>query len=195
MSDSDAGARLVEERRQIQARLARQREEGWLLGEGPGAQELAAYDNHPADVGTSLYERGKEFGERRQLLDRLLRVESALERVRAGTYGRCLRCGRDIGLARLEAVPEAELCRACKDEVAPASLGGRPPEEAVVRPPFGRPAEGAPARGGLDGEDAWDAVEVYGTSSTPQDEGRAGPTPGGRGDRRNRGGRGGREGA
>lgn len=142
------------------------------------AQELAAYDNHPADIGTSLFERGKELGERRQLLDRLQQVEAALGRVEDGTYGLCLRCGHPIGLERLEAVPEAELCRPCKEEVGRRRPGRRPVEEEVIRPPFGRPHGYEPARGGLDGEDVWDALEVYGTSSTPQDEGQPGPRPG-----------------
>ena len=57
--------------------------------------------------------------------DRLLRVASearakvaeidaALERVEAGTYGRCEACGKAIPHARLEVVPEATLCVGCK---------------------------------------------------------------------------------
>ena len=57
--------------------------------------------------------------------DRLLRVASearakvaeidaALERVGAGTYGRCEACGKAIPHARLEVVPEATLCVGCK---------------------------------------------------------------------------------
>ena len=41
-------------------------------------------------------------------------IDAALERVKAGTYGICLRCGKNIPVARLEAVPHAALCIDCK---------------------------------------------------------------------------------
>lgn len=41
-------------------------------------------------------------------------IDEALERVKAGTYGVCVRCGSKIPVARLEAVPQAALCIECK---------------------------------------------------------------------------------
>jgi RNA polymerase-binding protein DksA len=43
----------------------------------------------------------------------LARVERALERIEAGDYGRCERCGGDIGPARLAALPETPTCIDC----------------------------------------------------------------------------------
>ena len=40
-------------------------------------------------------------------------VEDALQRIDAGTYGTCQKCGHDIPRDRLEAVPYAALCIAC----------------------------------------------------------------------------------
>lgn len=40
-------------------------------------------------------------------------VDRALERIAAGTYGECIRCGCEIAPARLEARPEAALCIDC----------------------------------------------------------------------------------
>jgi RNA polymerase-binding transcription factor DksA len=40
-------------------------------------------------------------------------VKRALARIEDGTYGECVRCGRDIAPARLEARPEAALCIDC----------------------------------------------------------------------------------
>jgi RNA polymerase-binding transcription factor DksA len=40
-------------------------------------------------------------------------ILAALERVRAGTYGRCLSCGEPIPYARLAAIPEAQTCIDC----------------------------------------------------------------------------------
>jgi RNA polymerase-binding transcription factor DksA len=40
-------------------------------------------------------------------------AETALERVEAGTYGRCERCDAPIGADRLEALPHATTCIDC----------------------------------------------------------------------------------
>jgi RNA polymerase-binding transcription factor DksA len=45
---------------------------------------------------------------------RVAEIDAALGRVDAGTYGTCEACGKQIPEARLEAVPEATLCVACK---------------------------------------------------------------------------------
>ena len=41
-------------------------------------------------------------------------IDAALDRVDAGTYGRCENCGDPIPKARLQAFPRATLCVACK---------------------------------------------------------------------------------
>ena len=41
------------------------------------------------------------------------RIQAALARIAAGTYGICAKCGAEIGDARLNAVPEGPLCRTC----------------------------------------------------------------------------------
>jgi DnaK suppressor protein len=40
-------------------------------------------------------------------------IDRALERLKAGTYGRCQRCGVEIAAARLKAIPFATHCAAC----------------------------------------------------------------------------------
>lgn len=46
----------------------------------------------------------------------LAAIEAALERIEAGTFGRCVRCGEPISDARLAAVPHAALCSDCMSE-------------------------------------------------------------------------------
>jgi len=41
-------------------------------------------------------------------------LDAALERQRAGTYGRCVTCGGPIGADRLAARPAALRCIACE---------------------------------------------------------------------------------
>lgn len=43
----------------------------------------------------------------------LVRIDAALARIAAGTYGICLQCGEQISDARLEFVPDAALCKQC----------------------------------------------------------------------------------
>jgi DnaK suppressor protein len=43
---------------------------------------------------------------------------AALERMDAGTYGRCVHCAGAIGRQRLLALPETRFCVACKPEAA-----------------------------------------------------------------------------
>jgi len=44
-------------------------------------------------------------------------IDSALQRIEAGTYGLCIDCEADIPLARLHAAPEAARCLACQDQL------------------------------------------------------------------------------
>jgi len=44
-------------------------------------------------------------------------VESALARIENGTYGRCERCGGDIGSERIEAIPYVPYCVECAREL------------------------------------------------------------------------------
>ena len=41
-------------------------------------------------------------------------VTAALERVESGTIGKCEKCGQEIPIERLEALPTASLCVGCK---------------------------------------------------------------------------------
>lgn len=45
------------------------------------------------------------------------RVREALERLDAGSYGKCVDCSKELPAARLEAKPEAERCVECQQLV------------------------------------------------------------------------------
>ena len=49
------------------------------------------------------------------LLAELDAVTSTLERIERGTFGTCSICGNDIEVGRLDALPYATTCVACKD--------------------------------------------------------------------------------
>jgi len=85
--------------------------------------ELSGYSFHMADVGTDTMEREKAFhfasSEGRALLD----VDDALRRLYGGNYGSCESCGNPIGRERLEVVPHARLCVACKEKEERSQIG------------------------------------------------------------------------
>jgi len=42
-------------------------------------------------------------------------IDRALTKIETGSYGRCERCGKDIPVARLQALPAAMTCLACSE--------------------------------------------------------------------------------
>ncbi|GHS89476.1 DnaK suppressor protein [Actinomycetota bacterium] len=70
-------------------------------------------DEHDPEGATIAFERAQVDALARAAGDRLTEVDEALDRVRAGTYGRCEACGRDIDPARLAVRPTATRCVSC----------------------------------------------------------------------------------
>ena len=70
--------------------------------------------NHMADDGTEAFEQAANLALGLNQERMLERVERALSRMEAGTYGRCECCGAEIDYARLKALPHATLCIDCQ---------------------------------------------------------------------------------
>jgi len=131
--------------------------------------ELSHYDNHPADIGSEMFERGKDLALREAASLRLDELDDALERMEEGTYGVCLSCGVEIPYARLQAQPAARHCVPCQEEADEQDVSAnRPVEENFLFPGFGRTFmdENEEDQNGYDGEDAWQDVAQYGTAAT-----------------------------
>ena len=86
-----------------------------------GVRENSTTLSGDLDLGDSFSDQGHATAERAEVLglaDGLFKtmadVDAALERIDAGTYGTCERCGEEIGDARLEARPWSRYCVACK---------------------------------------------------------------------------------
>lgn len=73
-----------------------------------------AFDEEFADSGTATLERERDLSLYEALKDMMARIDRALARIDQGTYGTCLKCGAQIPVERLEAIPFAELCIECK---------------------------------------------------------------------------------
>jgi DnaK suppressor protein len=50
-------------------------------------------------------------------------VESALDRIRQGSFGQCVSCGKDINHKRLQAVPWTCHCVACQEKLESGQIG------------------------------------------------------------------------
>ena len=109
MVDAEVARRLLEaERERLQA--VHRGLEADAVDERESGHELAALDQHQADVGSEVFEREKE----RSILNRvdvdLDDVAEALRRLDSGTYGMCETCGVAIPEERLAAVPATRFC-------------------------------------------------------------------------------------
>jgi RNA polymerase-binding protein DksA len=78
--------------------------------------DLSSYSYHMADQGTDAMEREKAFLFASKDGRLLYHINEALRRIKDKTYGKCTHCGKIISAARLEAVPHARLCIACKEK-------------------------------------------------------------------------------
>jgi DnaK suppressor protein len=74
----------------------------------------SAGDQHLADHASDVLSRELDDGLEDNAEDIVGEIDSALERIAAGTYGTCARCGAAISEERLEALPYATLCLECR---------------------------------------------------------------------------------
>lgn len=69
---------------------------------------------------TETFEMEKRLALEKRLREQLAEIEHALRKFDEGTYGLCDVCRQPIGTARLEALPQANLCLTCKAKNAKA---------------------------------------------------------------------------
>jgi YteA family regulatory protein len=136
------------------------------IRENPG--ELSNYDNHPADVATEVYERGKDIALNENAEYHLLQAEEALILMKEGKYGLCAVCHEAIPYERLEAIPTTKYCIDHVPNPGQHTYDQRPVEEDFLMPPFGRTSlDEQGDQNQFDGEDAWQIVESWGNSDSP----------------------------
>jgi DnaK suppressor protein len=105
--------RLLNERQALMERIAQQR--GGAVGRVEAAAEQFAQseDEHAQNI----TERDLAFAIDEHESAELNAIQAALVRVREGSYGECMDCGKAIALARLQANPEAERCVNCQTQL------------------------------------------------------------------------------
>jgi DnaK suppressor protein len=80
------------------------------VSERDALSELSLADQHPADLGTEMFEREKDQSILERVEAEMADVDRALKRADEGTYGLCEACGRKLANARLQIKPEARFC-------------------------------------------------------------------------------------
>jgi DnaK suppressor protein len=76
--------------------------------------ENGSLGNHIAEDGSNVAEAERIVTVTGDLQDILAQVDGALERMNEGTFGVCLRCGKPIADARLQAFPYVPHCIECQ---------------------------------------------------------------------------------
>jgi RNA polymerase-binding transcription factor len=79
----------------------------------PGAMTYGSQ----AAAASQVFEQQRDLALRDRAVQQLELVDAALERIDAGTFGACRRCGRPIAPERLEALPWAAYCIECQREI------------------------------------------------------------------------------
>jgi len=66
-----------------------------------------------ADVASDVIDRALLNALGAQDAKRLQQIDNALDRIKQGKYGRCVKCGKEIPAERLEVLPFALMCVNC----------------------------------------------------------------------------------
>ncbi len=104
-------AALTSERAQAQNAVSSLDAEHTAIVEGAAHANLD--DEHDPEGATVGFERALVAGLLDAARQRITQIDEAFDRLAAGTYGVCERCGGPIGTDRLEAQPAAATCFAC----------------------------------------------------------------------------------
>jgi DnaK suppressor protein len=94
-----------------QARLLQDEADELMRGAEPGDVQ---FDDESGEGGTLAIDRERDIALALQALSITEEIDDALRKLERGQYGTCETCGQNIMKARLEALPYARQCIACK---------------------------------------------------------------------------------
>ena len=103
-------SRLTQERKRLTEELEQ------IGTDNPIADEHrdGALFSKRGEASAETIETRKRLALKHQFSESLAEVENCLHKLDDGTYGLCDNCGQRINRARLEALPQANLCMSCK---------------------------------------------------------------------------------
>jgi DnaK suppressor protein len=101
--------RLLQERSELEEQLTTIEDSSFAATQSDLTGDVGL-DDESADAGTATFEREKDLSIEQNVRDLLQKIDRALQRIEAGTYGSCDRCGKPIEKARIKALPYVDLC-------------------------------------------------------------------------------------
>lgn len=119
MTETQAGAhrrRLAAQANRLKADMSGLRDAALRGSGGEASGGLSNAPLHLADLATDNSEQEVSLGLLQNQQAVLNAILAALDRLDAGTYGLCERCGKEIPEERLKALIYASRCVACEEE-------------------------------------------------------------------------------
>jgi DnaK suppressor protein len=104
---------LGEIRKALQGRRDHTSERVSLLARRPELGSAQGFGKRIGDGTTEAISRLTDIGVGQSLESTLARIERALSKLDEGNYGACDVCGKPIGRARLQAMPDSVMCLNC----------------------------------------------------------------------------------
>src|SRR6266404_7156109 len=80
---------------------------------GEASGSLSNTPTHPADLATDTFEQETAVSLLENQDQIMEEISAAWQRIEDGTYGKCQECHKEIGAARLDAVPYSAYCVEC----------------------------------------------------------------------------------
>lgn len=111
----EAFRKKLEERQQSLRKAVSRTEEDGRIADQDSAQDIA-------DRAASSYTKEFLFSVSNNDRQLLQMVETALQRIREGSFGECVNCGNEINPKRLEAVPWTRYCIECQEKLEQGQL-------------------------------------------------------------------------
>ena len=87
-----------------------------LRKSGNEGSEASSMPIHMAELGSDNYEQEFTLSLLATEEDTLSMIETAIQRIEDGTYGKCLACEGTIPKTRLNAIPHTPMCVKCASE-------------------------------------------------------------------------------
>jgi RNA polymerase-binding transcription factor len=110
--------RLETRQQELRRMVSRTEQDGRHVDED-SAQDIA-------DRAASSYNKEFLFHQSNNDRQLLQMVENALSRIREGSFGECISCGKEINPKRLEAVPWTRHCIECQEKLEQGQLEEAP---------------------------------------------------------------------
>jgi DnaK suppressor protein len=88
-------SRLSDERAELTEQLTTIEDQTFAATQSDMSGDVGV-DDESADAGTATFEREKELSIEQNVRDLIQKIDRALKRIDAGTYGVCERCGKPI---------------------------------------------------------------------------------------------------